>query len=120
MHRNNVVLGHPLKLSEYIDQLGRSMTEQRSIDPYHSAIEDIVRYIMIKHMLSATMNERADPAVIATVRTSLQSIMENKLQDTSGDNYLKHLIEQGLEDPSDIILPEVFDMPPGSPIGCNH
>jgi len=120
IHRNNVVLGNPLKLSEYVDQLSQSFISQRSVDPYHSAIEDIVRYIMVKHMFSATMSDSTDPSVIATVRTSLASILEDRLQDSSGDNYLKYLIEGGLEDPSDIILPKVYDMPPGSPIGCNH
>jgi len=120
IHRNNVVLGNSLKLSEYVDQLGKSFMAQRSVDPYHGAIEDIVRYIMVKHMLSATMSDSGDPSVIAVIRTTLTSILEERLEDTSGDNYLKYLIEQGLEDPSDIILPEVFDMPPGSPIGCDH
>jgi len=120
IHRNNVVLGNPLKLSEYVDQLSQSFISQRSVDPYHSAIEDIVRYIMVKHMFSATMSDSTDPSVIATVRTSLASILEDRLQDSSGDNYLKYLIEGGLEDPSDIILPKVYDMPPGSPIGCDH
>lgn len=120
IHRNNVVHAHPLKLSEYVDQLGKSMMEQRSVDPYHGAIEDIVRYIMVKHMLSATMSDSADPAVVAAVRSSLISLMEDRLQDASGDDYLRYLIEEGLEDPSDIILPAVNDMPPGSPIGCSH
>lgn len=120
IHRHNVVHGHGLSLSQYLEGISNALIQQRSVEPYHEAIEDMVRYIMVKHMISATHSDRADPAVVAAARDRLQTIGDSKLSDTTSDDYLKHLIETGLDDPSEIILPDVNDMPPGSPIGCGH
>jgi len=120
IHRNNISYRHPLDLAEYLDRLGEALLEQRSVDPYHSAIEDLVRFVMVRHMLTATQSEKVDPAVVAHARATLTSIANSKLKEGASDQYLKYLIEQGLEDPSDIILPKVHDLPPGSPIGCDH
>jgi len=120
IHRNNVTLSSPLTLKEYFKVIGRVVLDQRSTDPYNNAIEDIVRYTFVNHLLSATTSDSLDPTVVAIARGALEEFASTKLKEGSADKYLGHLIKKGLEDPSEIIMPKVNDMPPGSPIGCGH
>ncbi len=120
IQRHNVAHGHPMKLSEYLEQVSSVIFLQESVDPYHSSLEDIVKNGLVHHLLMASHGQSVDPLVAAEARACLGMIKKKYLsKDSSFSNYLNFVIDKGLENPSDIEMPKLLDLPPGSPIGCD-
>lgn len=119
IQRHNVAHAHPMKLSEYLEEIASTVFEQQSIDPYHNSLETMVKYVLTNHLIHVAYGEKADPMVAIDARSCLQKISETYLKDNTATNeYIRYLIAQGLEDPASIELPELTKLPPGSPIGC--
>lgn len=119
INRHNVAHGHPMKLSEYLDQVASTIFVQQSINPYHNELEELVKYVLSAHLVKLAHGEKADPLVASEVRASLKKITNDYLQgDDSFSEYLSFMIQKGLEDPAKIQIPELNTLPPGSPIGC--
>jgi len=119
IHRQNVAHGHPMKLSEYLGEVSSMIFVQRSVDPYHGALEQIVKYSLTQHLVQLTHGKNIDPLVAIEARACLTNIQEEYLSDdTSTSAYLKDFIEKGLDDPTEIVIPDLKELPPGSPIGC--
>ncbi|MEL6123295.1 MAG: zinc-dependent metalloprotease [Bacteroidota bacterium] len=119
IHRHSTAHGHPMTLSLFLDQLADYLFEQESIDAYSRSIEDIVKHGFVQHLLSKLANADTDLAVAVTVQDVLQTMQSQHLsEDIPLYNRLRLLIEEGIEEPGSIVLPEVSDLPPGSPIGC--
>lgn len=119
IQRHNVAHDHPMKLSEYLEQVSSVVFLQKSVDPYHSSLEDIVKNTMVHHLLMASHGKSVDPLVASEARACLDMIKTKYLSDDSSfSNYLNYVIDKGLENPNDIEMPKLLDLPPGSPIGC--
>ena len=119
IRRHNAAHGHPMKLSEYLGQVSNVVFSQRSLDAHHSAIEDMLRYVLTSHLLNAIEQSSTDPLVAADVMGTLGMIKDKHLKGNDAfSTYLKDVIEKGLKDPSSIHIPELNTLPPGSPIGC--
>ncbi len=120
IHRHSTAHGHPMKLSEYLNQLTATIYGQQSVDAHHSALEDIVKNVMTTHLLNASHGKDVDPLVAAAVRSSLTAVKKKYLNnDAALSSYLNHVIDKGLDNPAEIVIPELMKLPPGSPIGCD-
>ena len=119
INRHNLAHGHPMKLSEYLDKVASTIFVQQSIDAYHQGLEQLVKYVLSAHLVKLAHGEKVDPLVATAVRASLQNIVTSYLSgDDAFSEYLKFTIQKGLDDPSRIKIPELNQLPPGSPIGC--
>ena len=119
IHRHNVAHGHPLKLDEYLVTIADAIFTQQSSDSYFNALEDLVKYTLISHLIKAAGGTSKDPLVASSARNCLSHIESAYLEDNTGlPAYLKFVIEKGLNDPTSVKVPELNDLPPGSPIGC--
>ena len=108
-----------MNLDEYLKGISNAIFNQQSTDPYFRSLEDLVKYVLTAHLVKASSGTNADPLVAAATRSCLDNIKTNFLQDESGlSSYLKFVIEKGLNDPTSVKVPELNDLPPGSPIGC--
>ena len=119
IHRHSTAHSHPMNLDEYLLGISNAIFNQQSTDPYFRSLEDLVKYVLTAHLVKASSGTNADPLVAAATRSCLDNIKTNFLQDESGlSSYLKFVIEKGLNDPTSVKVPELNDLPPGSPIGC--
>jgi len=119
IHRHNAAHGHPMSLSEYLNRVGEHLFEQNTNNNYGRAIEAIVKQTYLLHLIEKTINSEVDPSVAAIVQGVVEGIKSKFLQDDSDSTKrLNYLLEKAMDDPSSIKLPEVADLPPGSPIGC--
>ena len=119
INRHNVAHRHPMKLSEYLQQISSTVFVQQSIDPYHNSLEQLVKYVLSSHLLKNAHGKNIDPLVAVEVRACLKYIQSEFLSGNDAfSDYLNYTIKKGLEDPSEIEMPQLNTLPPGSPIGC--
>ena len=121
IHRHHAAHGHPMSLTDYLTRVGDHLFEQQTNDNYSQAIESIVKQTYLLHLLEKTINLEVDPSVAAIVQGVVEKMKVKYLQkDTDTTKRLLFLLETAMDNPASIKLPEVADLPPGSPIGCGE
>ena len=107
--------------TDYLTRVGDHLFEQQTNDNYSQAIESIVKQTYLLHLLEKTINLEVDPSVAAIVQGVVEKMKVKYLQkDTDTTKRLLFLLETAMDNPASIKLPEVADLPPGSPIGCGE
>ena len=115
IHRNNIALGAPLNLEQYLNDVIEGVNKAASIGTYQSAIKIQNRQIVFIHLLKLVSDKKVDNNVVAITHKVLEIYAKNM-----SDPYLKSLYKSALDNPSEFKLPVIKKMPPGSPIGCGH
>ena len=119
IHRHDVAHDHGMTLDEYLNQVAAYVYGQNSVDEYFSALENVVKFAMTNHLLSLSHMKSMDAQVVSSVRMVLTEISGKYFEEpTAFNEYLKHIIDTGLDDPDELVLPDLKELPPGSPIGC--
>jgi hypothetical protein len=93
------------------------------MDAYSKAINTMVQKVYYSHLIGLAFDSSADMAVSSSAYDALHGILESmksKEDRSSLFRYLNKMLNQAENAPEDIHLPEFSEIPPGSPIGCDH
>lgn len=115
IHRNNIAMGSDLSLRKYLNNIIVEINSATATGTYHQALREQNNRIAMLHMLKLISDDAVDNSVAAEVHNVL-----NGAAGKMTGPFLKNMYESALRDPSSFQLPEINEMPPGSPIGCGH
>ena len=108
-------------LNSFLSKISSSLFESSSGDSYDEAINKLVQKIYFSHLLKTAYDNSVDSHIAAEAFNALTAIHSKYLQGRSHDShalYLQRMMNDAKSNPSSLSLPELQDMPPGSPIGC--
>jgi hypothetical protein len=119
IYRHESAHGHTMKLSEFFDQIATHIFSQTSSDAHKAALEQLVQSIYFERLLARAVDHKGDVFVAAQALASLENIKSKYLKDIPTHQRLKLLLENAKTDPSEFMMTEYEELPPGSPIGCD-
>ena len=107
-----------LSLEETIDALLTVTWGKEEERGYGGAIQEVVNYEVVRHLLALHASDRSSPltkAIVLDKLNSLKTIMEGFMRPMAGQGAF--MIEQYLHNPSSFEASGALNVPPGSPIG---
>jgi hypothetical protein len=107
-----------LSLEETIDALLTVTWGKEEERGYEGAIQEVVNYEVVRHLLALHASDRSSPltkAIVLDKLNSLKTIMEGFMRPMAGQGAF--MIEQYLHNPSTFEASGALNVPPGSPIG---
>jgi len=107
-----------LSLEETIDALLTVTWGKEEEGGYEGAIQEVVNYEVVRHLLALHATDRSSPltkAIVLDKLNSLKTIMEGFMRPMAGQGGF--MIEQYLHNPSSFEASGALNVPPGSPIG---
>ena len=107
-----------LSLEETIDALLTVTWGKEEERGYEGAIQEVVNYEVVRHLLALHASDRSSPltkAIVLDKFNSLKTIMEGFMRPMAGQGAF--MIEQYLHNPSTFEASGALNVPPGSPIG---
>lgn len=92
-------------------------------EAHEKGLHELVQKTYVQHLLHTLGSKGLDLQVADKVSYELHQIANKYLVDSTDPNpahiyYLKEIIGQFRQNPRQLQLPELNDLPPGSPIGC--
>ena len=122
IHRYGVTGMSVLDLGPFLSMISQQIFEMTSTDSYDESLIQLTQKIYHTHLLALAHNSSVDINVAAAVNHELTEIQGKYLTDTDSPHvkYLITMMERAALHGADMKLPELSEMPPGSPIGCGH
>lgn len=113
-----------ISLGEYFEAIQtRIFNEINSSDHYLNQLAMIPQKLYVIHLIKLVKNAKIDKQITAMAQlklSNLKPILNNVNSDDwkAHNMYIVKLIQTLSTQPELLVIPEIVDMPPGSPIGC--
>ena len=115
-----------LTLNKYFEKIYKSTSPDALQPESFQQISFMVQRAFVGYLINLAKASNINQQVSAEAHYALDILSAMPVSGdigisiTAHETYLKNLISQYLENPSKVMVPELEEMPPGSPIGCGH
>lgn len=122
INRQQIAGMSPISLSELLNQMSTHIFSQTGVDAYAKGINTMVKKVYFSHLIGLAFDSNVDMAVSSSAYDAMLEVLDaiKSKEDQSLYRYLTKMLNQAESDPDEVHLPKFSEMPPGSPIGCDH
>jgi len=122
VHRYGVTGMSVVDLDSFLSMVSDEIFGMNSSDDYDRALIELAQKIYQTHLIGLAHDSSVDINVAAAAHNAIEEIQSKYLNNTESAHakYLVSLIAQAHTHGAQLQLPQLSDLPPGSPIGCGH
>ena len=122
IHRYGVTKMSVVDLESFLSMISGDIFGMKSLDSYDQSLIQLAQKIYQTHLIGLAHDSSVDINVAAAAHNAIAEIQSKYLSNTDSAHakYLVSLIDQANTHGAELQLPQLSDLPPGSPIGCGH
>ena len=121
IHRQYITGAIDQDLGSYLNNVSSTLFKSEEQDEYDRGLNELVQKVLMGMLIKTAYDTNVDPQVAAEAHQAInviRTVFLDNQESESHSNYLIRLLDEAQKNPESISLPQMRELPPGSPIGC--